>query len=408
MRFFLQAGTVGLFISLILQVYPSFSGPAFAGAEEGGSFCPIPLETAMPPVQTVSSSGTSVPVVIHPSRAETAGLKSSGNPPASPVPTAVAIPPSPATFSVGAPLQPIPVSDGIPMVMNDHVKDELLLFQTRLKERFGRWLSRSGIYLPMMQKIFKEENLPEDLVYLALIESGFHPKAHSPAKAVGPWQFIKGTAERYGLRINKWIDERRDPVKSTMAAAQYLADLYGMFNSWTLSMASYNAGEGRIMRAMAATKAQDFWELRQSNHIHSETKAYVPKFMAATMIAKDPQKYGFFVDYQDPLHYEEVEIAVATPLKRIAKAAGVSVQEILSFNPELKQETTPPGYPKYRLKLPFGAKKSFLENFKLEKVVKKKIKALSKKAKVLKKKKITVKKSRKYRMTKAEKKDRSA
>jgi membrane-bound lytic murein transglycosylase D len=401
-RFFLRAATVGVFISLILHAYSPF-----VGANEGDLYCPVPSETVMPVVQTVSSSGVPASDVLQTFRAETAQIKPSGHLSTSTTPTIIEIlPSSPAAFNLDTPLPPIQVSDGIPMVMNDHVEDQLLLFQTRLKGRFGEWLSRSGIYLPMMQKILKEGNLPEDLVYLALIESGFHLKAQSPAKAVGPWQFIKGTAEQYGLRVNKWIDERRDPVKSTKAAAQYLEYLYGMFNSWTLSMASYNAGEGRIMRAMAATKAQDFWELRDSDHIRDETKAYVPKFMAATMIAKDPQKYGFFVDYQDPLHYEEVEIAVATPLKRIARAAGVSVQDILSFNPELKQETTPPGYPRYRLKLPFGAKKSFLEKFKLEKVVQKKFKTIAKKAKVLKKKKISIKKTRKYRISKVEKKSR--
>lgn len=251
----------------------------------------------------------------------------------------------------------------VPIVFNELVKDYIVFFQTRLREKFELWLARSGQYIPMMRNILREHDLPEDLVFLALIESGFNPKAFSRAKAAGPWQFIKGTGKKYGLRIDQWIDERRDPVKSTAAAAKYLKDLYGMFGSWPLSMASYNAGEGRIMRAMARTKAEDFWELKLSGHIRPETKNYVPKFMAATIIAKNPQKYGFFIEYHDPFSYDEVEIPKSTSLKAIAKAAGVSLAEIKTYNPELKKEMTPPGYPRYRLKLPTGTRETFLANF---------------------------------------------
>ena len=250
----------------------------------------------------------------------------------------------------------------IPIVLNDLVTNYITFFQTRLRDRFEEWLARSGSYIPMMQQILKQHQLPEDLVFLALIESGFNPKAFSRAKAAGPWQFIKGTGKKYGLRIDQWIDERRDPVKSTVAAAKYLKDLYGMFGSWPLSMASYNAGEGRIMRAMARTKAEDFWELNSSS-LRPETKNYVPKFMAATIIAKEPQKYGFFIDYHPPLVYDEVEVSKPVSFKTLAKAAGVSVAEIKTYNPELKKEMTPPKYPHYRLKLPPGAKERFAANF---------------------------------------------
>lgn len=260
------------------------------------------------------------------------------------------------------PLDPSITYD-VPIVYNELVSDYIVFFQTRLREKFELWLARSGQYLPMMRDILREHQLPEDLVFLALIESGFNPKAFSRAKAAGPWQFIKGTGKKYGLRIDQWIDERRDPVKSTAAAAKYLKDLFGMFGSWPLSMASYNAGEGRIMRAMARTKADDFWELKQSRHIRPETKNYVPKFMAATIIAKNPQKYGFFIEYHPPFLYDEVEISKATSLKTIAKAAGVTLAEIKAYNPELKKEMTPPGYPRYRLKLPPGTRETFLANF---------------------------------------------
>lgn len=251
----------------------------------------------------------------------------------------------------------------VPIVYNELINDYIVFFQTRLRDRFELWLARSGQYTVLMRDILREHQLPEDLVFLALIESGFNPKAFSRAKAAGPWQFIQGTGKRYGLRIDQWIDERRDPVKSTVAAAKYLKDLFGIFGSWPLSMASYNAGEGRIMRAMARTKSEDFWELKQTRHIRPETKNYVPKYMAATMIARNPQKYGFDIEYHSPFTYDEVEIPKATPLKTIAKAAGVTIAEIKTYNPELKKEMTPPGYPRYRLKLPTGTRETFLANF---------------------------------------------
>ena len=256
----------------------------------------------------------------------------------------------------------------VPMVYNEHVEAYINLFQTRLRDRFSTWLARSGQYLPMMQKILKKNDLPEDLAFLPLIESGFNPKAYSRAKAAGPWQFIQPTGKLYGLRVNKWIDERRDPVKSTVAAANYLKNLYGIFQSWALSLASYNAGEGKISRAMTTTRAEDFWELKESDHIRNETKDYVPKFMAATIIAKDPKKYGFFIDYHAPLVYEEVSVPTATSLKTIAKAAGVSVDKIKFYNPELKLDTTPPNYPGYRLKVPPGTRETVAANLAKKKV----------------------------------------
>ena len=258
----------------------------------------------------------------------------------------------------------------VPIVYNEHVEAYINLFQTRLRDRFEVWLARSGQYVPMIQKILKKNDLPEDLAFLPLIESGFNPKAYSSAKAVGPWQFMSPTGKQYGLLVNKWIDERRDPVKSTVAAASYLKNLYGMFQSWALSLASYNAGEGRISRAMAKTQAEDFWELKESDHIHDETKNYVPKFMAATIIAKDPEKYGFFIDYHAPLVYDEVGVPTATSLKVIARAAGVSVEKIKFYNPELKLDTTPPNYPGYRLKIPPGTRETVAANLASKKKVK--------------------------------------
>jgi len=158
-------------------------------------------------------------------------------------------------------------------------------FQTGGRKKFELYLARSGKYVGMMQKILVRYGLPEDLVYVALIESGFSPKAYSVAKAAGPWQFISETGRRYGLRIDWWADERRDAEKSTHAAASYLRDLYGMFESWPLAAAAYNAGEGKIQRAVTRFKSDDFSELIRHRYLKQETKDYVPKMLAALTIA---------------------------------------------------------------------------------------------------------------------------
>ncbi len=246
---------------------------------------------------------------------------------------------------------------------NEHVKKYISLFQNRLRPNFEKWLSRSGRYTEMIQRTLRENNLPEDLLYLALIESGFSPHAYSRSKASGVWQFMKGTGKRYGLRIDQWIDERRDPVKSTQAAARYLTELYNMFGSWPLALAAYNAGEGRVSRTIIRVRTRDFWTLRESRHLHPETRNYVPKFMAATIMSKAPERYGFSIEYEAPWEYEEVEIQSATYLSAIAKYAGISVKELKNYNPELKQNITPPRAPGYKIKLPPGTKEAFLSAY---------------------------------------------
>jgi membrane-bound lytic murein transglycosylase D len=251
----------------------------------------------------------------------------------------------------------------VPIVLNASVESHLDYFNTKSRDRFQLWLNRSGRYMPLMRQIFREYDLPEDLVFVSLIESGFNPYAYSRSHAVGAWQFMKGTGRKYGLRIDRYIDERRDVVKSTHAAAAYLKDLYAMFNSWPLALASYNGGEGRVGRAMKRTNAEDFWELRATRHLHPETRNYVPKFMAATIIAKNPEKYGFTTEYDKPLVYDEVVITRPTDLRVIAKGASVTYGELKHLNPELRQGVTPLGYDDYRLKLPVGTKAVFEQNF---------------------------------------------
>ncbi|MBP2689380.1 MAG: lytic transglycosylase [Deltaproteobacteria bacterium] len=229
-------------------------------------------------------------------------------------------------------------------------------FQTRGREKFELYLSRSGKYVGMMQKILIRYGLPEDLVYVALIESGFSPKAYSSAKAAGPWQFISATGRRYGLRIDWWADERRDAEKSTHAAASYLRDLYGMFESWPLATAAYNAGEGKIQRAVTRYKSDDFSELIRYRYLKQETKDYVPKMLAALTIAKDPDKYGFGdVAYEAPLDLRIVTVPGGTDLAAVARLLDVPVEAIRDWNPELRRFCTPPNRERYDLRLSVDA-----------------------------------------------------
>ena len=252
----------------------------------------------------------------------------------------------------------------IPIVINAQVEQFIQYFQTTIRNTFSNWLARSEKYIPFMKNLLKEKGLPEDLVYMALIESGFNPNAYSRSKASGPWQFIYLTGKRYGLKANWWVDERRDPEKSTIAAAKYLKDLYDMFECWYLAAAGYNAGEGKISNAMKRYKTEDFWELTKYRYLKKETKNYVPQMIAAALIAKDPEKYGFVnIEYQDPLQYDKVEVPELTDLRIIAQVCEISVEELRALNPELLRGCTPPDSPNYEMKIPFGKKELFLKNF---------------------------------------------
>ena len=252
----------------------------------------------------------------------------------------------------------------IPIVINGKVEHYIQYFQTTIRDKFITWLSRSEKYIPFMKNLLKEHGLPEDLVYMSLIESGFNPYAYSRAKAVGLWQFISMTGKRYGLRVNWWVDERRDPEKSTIAAAKYLKDLYDLFACWYLAAAGYNAGEYKIIKAIKRYQTEDFWKLTNQRYLKRETKDYVPQMIAAALIAKDPEKYGFIdVAYQEPLRYEKVKVPELTDLYLIAKACETSLEEIKDLNPELRRGVTPPNETEYEIKIPFGKKDFFLKNF---------------------------------------------
>jgi membrane-bound lytic murein transglycosylase D len=252
----------------------------------------------------------------------------------------------------------------IPIVINAKVEQFIQYFQTTARKVFTNWLARSERYIPFMKSLLRENGLPEDLVYMALIESGFNPYAYSRSKASGPWQFIYLTGKKYGLRSNWWIDERRDPEKSTIAAVKYLKDLYDMFECWYLAAAGYNAGEKKIAAAMKRYGTEDFWELTKYRYLKRETKDYVPQMIAAALIAKEPEKYGFIgIEYQEPLRYEKVKVPEVTDLRLIAKACEVGLGDIKDLNPELSRWCTPPNLPDYEIKIPFGKKELFLRNF---------------------------------------------
>jgi membrane-bound lytic murein transglycosylase D len=254
----------------------------------------------------------------------------------------------------------LPLSD-IPLALNSKVEYFLYYFQTSGKASFSKWLSRSSRYIPMMKEILKREGMPEDLVYVAMIESGFQMHARSWANAVGPWQFISDTGRRYSLRIDQWIDERKDPVKATTAAALYLKELYGLFKGdWYLATAGYNAGENKILRAITMYNTSDFWEISQGSYLKPETKQYVPKLLAAAIIAKDPARYGFTdIAYLTPIEYDTVTIPSRTNLDLAAKLSGTTYESIKELNPDLRHWCTPPNYPDYLLKIPRGSKQQF-------------------------------------------------
>ena len=250
-----------------------------------------------------------------------------------------------------------------PVTINRQVQYYLDFFMGKQRDSFAVWLSRSGRFLPMIQEQFQELGLPGDLAYLAMIESGYNERAYSRARAVGVWQFIKSTGNNYGLEINTYVDERRDPVKSTQAAASYLGDLYNEFGSWYLAVAAYNAGEGKIRRAIKKYKTTDFWEIAQGNFLQLETKRYVPKLIAAILIAREPEKYGFAnIEYEPPLAYETVEVPRWTAVKAVALAGDIEAETLKRYNNELRKEFTPPDKASYPFKVPLGKREQIEEN----------------------------------------------
>jgi membrane-bound lytic murein transglycosylase D len=239
----------------------------------------------------------------------------------------------------------------------------LIYYYKREKKSFAERLKRAGKYIDEIARILVENDIPPELSYLPLIESGFKTHAYSPKRAAGPWQFIPATAKKYGLKIDWWVDERRDPIKSTLAAAKYLRDLYNRYGDWNLALAAYNAGEGRIDRAIRMIRKKNYWRIRQTKFINRETKNYVPSFIAATAIALEPERFGFSdIETHEPLRYDLVEITTPIDLAVVASFTGSTISEIKALNPELRRWCTPPNVSTYTLRIPKGTKDMFLAN----------------------------------------------
>ena len=248
----------------------------------------------------------------------------------------------------------------VPIDFNSKVRNSIYYFQNQGRKFMTNWLRRSGRYFPMIQEVFVNEGLPADLAYLCMIESGLNPLAVSPARAVGLWQFIYTTGKIYGLERNEWYDERRDPVKSTKAAAQHLKDLFKMYDDWNLVLAAYNCGPGRVTRTIKTGGIEDYWRM----DLPRETDNYVPTFMAALIISKAPEIFGFEnIEKESPLEYEVAAVRSRTSLKEAARCTGVTVDELKLLNGELIRECTPAGMDDYSLRLPKGTSEQFLAEY---------------------------------------------
>ena len=244
-----------------------------------------------------------------------------------------------------------------PVVVNRQVEMYLDLFQGKQRKYFGRWLARSGRYSDLILNELEASGIPKDLLYLAMIESGFNQRAYSKAKAVGLWQFMSGTGRDYGLSISRYVDERRDAEKSTKAAAAYLKCLYDEFGDWYLAVAAYNGGPGTLRKAIKKTKSRDFWKIAQSRSLRLETKRYVPKLIAAIMIAKEPEKYGFTdIVYEQPLTWEAIEVGPGLSMAAVATLTNSDQTDIKLLNQELRTSRTPMDRERYLVKIPSGTK----------------------------------------------------
>ena len=242
-----------------------------------------------------------------------------------------------------------------PVVYNKQVEAYLNLYQTKQRKHFSRWLARSGKYVPYMQQELAKAGLPTDLAYLAMIESGYNQRACSHAKAVGLWQFMRATGKQYDLRIDNYLDERRDVEKSTAAAIAFLGDLYEEFGDWHLAVAAYNAGPGKVRSGMRRYKVDNFWDLAEKRHLKLETKRYVPKLIAAIVISKDPERYGFTdIEWQEALTYDTFKAGPSMSLDAIATVSESSLKTIKDLNPHLIRSKTPPDSQGYEVIIPAG------------------------------------------------------
>ncbi|MFQ5889462.1 MAG: LysM peptidoglycan-binding domain-containing protein [Gemmatimonadota bacterium] len=251
----------------------------------------------------------------------------------------------------------------IPLEINTQVERWIDYFRNTIPERFATYLARAGRYEGMILEKLRAAGLPEDLLYLPLIESGMNPNAYSRAHAVGMWQFIRGTGRRYGLEITYWVDERRDPYRATDAAIAHLSDLYGELGSWYLAAAAYNGGIARVRRGIRRTGSHSFWDLSDARVLRRETRQYVPKLIAAALIGRDPAAYGFgWIEKEEPIEFDEVEVPDATSFDVLAEAAGTSEDTIKLLNPRYLRRVTPPDR-RVMVRVPRGRGGMFAVNY---------------------------------------------
>jgi membrane-bound lytic murein transglycosylase D len=247
----------------------------------------------------------------------------------------------------------------LPLMMTDQVAGYISYFSNRGRGPFERAFARSGRYHDMMVGILKDEGVPQDLIYLAQAESGFHPLAVSRVGARGIWQFMASRARGYGLHHNMYVDDRQDPEKSTRAAAHHLKDLYNQFGDWYLAMAAYNSGPGTVQSAVKRTGYADFWELYQRNVLPKETRNYVPIILAVTIMAKNPSQYGLStIVMEHAADYDTVTLDYPVDLRLVAECVGSTVEDLQDLNPSLLRRTTP-REGKFELHLPAGTKDQY-------------------------------------------------
>ncbi len=247
----------------------------------------------------------------------------------------------------------LPDSPARPLAIEQNARVQKWIdhFTGRGRKTYQQWLDRGMAYRPLIEEALERHELPPELYYLAMIESGFKTSARSSAGAVGPWQFIRGTARRYGLTVDYWVDERRDPVRSTEAACQYLSHLYGIFQDWNLAMAGYNSGEFRVQSAVRRAGSRDFWKLR----LPRQTQDYVPKMMAAAWVGAHLEEYGFTETAHRTYTYENLEVSQAVDLSLIAKKGRFKRSSLEFLNPHLLRWCTPPDRPGYEIHVPRGS-----------------------------------------------------
>jgi membrane-bound lytic murein transglycosylase D len=247
-----------------------------------------------------------------------------------------------------------------PALNQQQVKFFVDRFTTSRRDVVGLWFQRSPQYLSMILPVFRSRGLPDELAYTAMIESGFNPRAVSRVGAKGLWQFMAPTARLYGLRVDRWVDERLDPEKSTVAAASYLRDLHTRYGSWELAQAAYNAGAVKVDRAIRQTGSTDFWTLAKTKLLKRETKDFVPAIHATVVIGRDPSQYGFESSGATAWpEFDLVTVPPGTDLKKVAAASGISLQELRGLNPTLIRGITPPGKP-WEVRVPAGTRESIV------------------------------------------------